>query len=36
MGNIDFKHLGLTVVAVIAGLVIYDRFIAPMIDKTVD
>lgn len=36
MGNIDFKHLGLTVVAVIVALAVYDRFVAPMIDKAVD
>jgi hypothetical protein len=36
MGSIDFKHIGLTVLSVVVALVVYDRFIAPMIDKSVD
>jgi hypothetical protein len=36
MKNIDFKHIGITVLSVMVALVVYDRFVAPMIDKTVD
>ena len=36
MKNIDFKQAGITMVVVLASLVVYDRFVAPMIDKQVD
>ena len=36
MKNIDFKHIGITVASVIVAMVVYDRFVAPMIDKAVD
>jgi len=36
MKNLDFKHIGITVVSVMVALVVYDRFVAPAIDKSVD
>lgn len=35
MGNLDFKQIAITIASVMVALVVYDRFVAPMIDKTV-
>jgi hypothetical protein len=36
MKNIDFKQAAITMATVLVTLVVYDRFVAPMIDKQVD
>jgi len=36
MKDIDFKQIALTVASVIVALAIYDRAIAPMVDKQID
>jgi hypothetical protein len=35
MPHIDFKQAAITLVTVLVALAVYDRFVAPMIDKTV-
>ena len=34
--NIDVKHALITIAAVVIGSLVYDRVVAPMIDKAVD
>lgn len=36
MKNLDFKQMAITGLVVIASLVVYDRLVAPAIDKAVD